>query len=66
MDPSSRKKVPRCKRPAKLEKDKAPAKTKRRKREDEEKALPSSHCTPEPTVTHLSQVEQLGFSWCSL
>lgn len=41
-------------------------KAKRRKREDEDKTLLSSHCSAEPTLTHLSQVEQLGRSWCSL
>lgn len=66
LDPSGRKKVSRCKRPAKLEKDRAPAKTKRRKKEEEEKSLLSSHCSSEPTVTNLSQVEELVFCCCSL
>lgn len=59
LDSSGRKKTQRCKRTARLEKDRAPPKNKRRKREEEEKTLHSStSSSSDPLVTHLSQVDQ--------
>nr|XP_029131590.1 LOW QUALITY PROTEIN: histone-lysine N-methyltransferase 2C-like [Labrus bergylta] len=56
LDSSGRKKVQRCKRQARLEKDKAPPKNKRRKKEEEEKMLHSSSTTsPSDSLTHLTQ-----------
>lgn len=57
LDSSGKKKAQRCKRPARSEKDRAPPKYKRRKKEDE-KVLQASTPSSEQLVTHLRQVTQ--------
>lgn len=56
LDTFGRKKTQRCKRPARPDKDRAPPKYKRKKKEEE--ALQScSTSSSDPVVTHLRQVE---------
>lgn len=57
LDPSGRKKTQRCKRVARPDKDRAPLKNKRRKKEEDEN-IHSSTSSSDPLMTHLTQVDQ--------
>ncbi|XP_041823896.1 histone-lysine N-methyltransferase 2C-like isoform X4 [Melanotaenia boesemani] len=56
LEPSGKKKTQRCKRPTQSDKEKAPPKYKRRKKDEEEKPL---HTSTEPLMTHLRQLSVL-------